>query len=139
MDFATGGGHKKLVQRRLSFAFTEILEYIGKVTLYLVLQKVLISSLVPGSWPPKLLAGNPRIANPRSLYFFVERLQPGVLRCESAPAGHIDNQDDLALVRRKGGGSAINRVQSELMHAGCSEEGCRHNHTREKEFVQTQW
>src|ERR1019366_5194796 len=52
-----------------SSPLTEIFEYMGKVTLYLLLQDVLISSLVPGSWAPKLLAGNPRITNPRSLYF----------------------------------------------------------------------
>ena len=69
LDLAAGGAVRNWYSGALSSPFTEIFEYMGKVTLYLLLQKVLISSLVPGSWPPKLLAGNPRIANPRSLYF----------------------------------------------------------------------
>jgi hypothetical protein len=44
-------------------------EYIGNVTLYLREQKVLISSLAPGSRAPKLLAGKPAMTKPRSLYF----------------------------------------------------------------------
>src|SRR5215467_7445593 len=47
-----------------SAPFTEILENIGKLTLYFREQKVLISAFVPGSWAPKLLAGNPRMTNP---------------------------------------------------------------------------
>jgi len=118
-----------------SLPFTEIFEYMGNVTLYLVLQKVLISSLVPGSWPAEIVGWEPQNHESPVLVLFVKRLQPGVLRRESAPAGHVDNQDNLSLVRRKGGGAAINRVQGELMHVGCSKEGCRHNYTCEKDFV----
>src|ERR1022692_2923224 len=53
----------------ISEPFTEIFAYIGNVTLYLRVQKVLISSFVPGSCAPKLLAGKPATTNPWSLYF----------------------------------------------------------------------
>src|SRR6202012_1318722 len=52
----------------MSSPFTDTFEAIGKVTLYLPVQKVLISALEPGSWPPKLLAGNPMTTS-LSLYF----------------------------------------------------------------------
>ena len=50
---------EKLEDRSVSSPLTETFENIGKVTLYFVEQKVLISSSVPGSWPPKLFAGTP--------------------------------------------------------------------------------
>src|SRR5215471_8750042 len=53
----------------MSSPFTDILENIGKVTLYFAEQKLLISALVPGSWKPKLLAGNPNITRPCCWYF----------------------------------------------------------------------
>src|SRR5580658_9431910 len=53
----------------LSSPLTESLDIIGKETLYFLVQKVLISSLVPGSWPMKLFAGTPTMTRPRSLYF----------------------------------------------------------------------
>src|ERR1700742_1431803 len=53
----------------MSSPFTETLAIIGNVTLYFEEQNVLISAFVPGSWPPKLLAGIPTITNPLSLYF----------------------------------------------------------------------
>src|SRR5687768_15531810 len=49
--------------------FTCSLSNIGNVTLYFVEQNSLISSLVPGSWEPKSLDGNPSTLNPLSLYF----------------------------------------------------------------------
>src|ERR1700677_224004 len=52
-----------------SSPFTETFPYIGKVTLYLDWQNVLISAFVPGSWLPKLFAGKPKITKPLSLYF----------------------------------------------------------------------
>src|SRR5262249_57278924 len=53
----------------MSSPLTDILENIGNVTLYLAEQKVLISAFVPGSWKPKLLAGNPSITKPCCWYF----------------------------------------------------------------------
>ena len=52
-----------------SVPFTEIFEDIGNVTLYLREQNVLISASVPGSCPPKLLAGTPTSTRPCALYF----------------------------------------------------------------------
>jgi len=40
-----------------------------KVTLYLLVQNCLICASVPGSCPPKLLAGKPRITRPLFWYF----------------------------------------------------------------------
>src|ERR1051325_5123430 len=53
----------------MSPPFTLTLDIMGKVTLYLVEQKVLISALVPGSCEPKLLAGMPTMTKLRLLYF----------------------------------------------------------------------
>src|SRR5437879_231441 len=53
----------------MSDPFTETFDIIGNCTLYFRVQKVLISSFVPGSCAPKLLAGTPTITRPRSLYF----------------------------------------------------------------------
>src|SRR5271170_4357873 len=53
----------------LSSPTTDTLAIIGKLTLYLLLQNFLISSLVPGSWLAKLFAGMPTITRPWSLYF----------------------------------------------------------------------
>jgi len=47
----------------------ETFDIIGNVTLYFLLQNVLISSFVPGSCDPKLFAGIPTITSPLSLYF----------------------------------------------------------------------
>src|SRR5271167_688675 len=52
-----------------SLPLTLIFDIIGKVTLYLLEQNVLISWFVPGSCEPKLLAGIPTMTNPWSLYF----------------------------------------------------------------------
>jgi len=57
LDLAAVAAVKNWYSGALSSPFTEIFAYIGKVTLYLLLQKVLISSLVPGSWPPKCWPG----------------------------------------------------------------------------------
>jgi hypothetical protein len=46
---------------------TAILENSGKVTLYVPVQNCWISLLLPGSCPPKSLAGKPRITSPLSL------------------------------------------------------------------------
>ena len=46
---------------------TSLKDYQGKVTLYFVEQNSLITSLVPGSWPPKSLQGKPRTASPSLL------------------------------------------------------------------------
>ena len=62
-------GEKQIERSRVIPFLTETLANMGKVTLYLVEQKVLISAFVPGSCAPKLLAGKPSITNPWSLYF----------------------------------------------------------------------
>ena len=46
--------------------FTSIFENNGKVISYFKLQKLEISSSVPGSWLPNWLQGNPSISNPLS-------------------------------------------------------------------------
>ena len=51
----------------LSEPFTEIFSNMSNVTLNFVEQNSLISSFVPGSCPPKLFAGKPRILNPFAL------------------------------------------------------------------------
>src|SRR4029077_4689598 len=51
-----------------SSPLTDTFLYMGNVTLYFREQKVLISSFVPGSWAPKLLAGKPTMTKPWSLY-----------------------------------------------------------------------
>ena len=77
---------------------TTIFENSGKLTLYLVEQNSLISSLVPGSCLPNSLAGKARISNPWSLVFLVNCLQILVLRSQTALAGRVDDQEHLALV-----------------------------------------
>ena len=47
----------------------DTLASIGKVTPYLSVQNLAMSLSVPGSWPPKSLAGTPRTTRPWSLYF----------------------------------------------------------------------
>ena len=77
---------------------TTIFEKRGKLTLYLVEQNSLISSLVPGSCLPNSLAGKARISKPLVLVFLVDRLEILVLWSQAALAGRIDDQQDLALV-----------------------------------------
>ena len=77
---------------------TTIFEKSGKLTLYLVEQNSLISSLVPGSCLPNSLAGKARTSKPLVLVFLVDRLEILVLRSQAALAGRIDDQQDLALV-----------------------------------------
>jgi hypothetical protein len=75
----------------------------GKVTLYLLLQNFLISSLVPGSWDMKLLAGDADDDQALVLVFFVEGFEGGgILRGKAAFAGHVDEQDDFAAVAASG-------------------------------------
>ncbi len=66
--------------------------------MYLVEQNSLISSLVPGSCLPNSLAGKARTSKPWLLVFLVDRLEILVLRCQTALAGGIDDQEDLTLV-----------------------------------------
>ncbi len=55
---------------------TSSLSSIGKVTPYVVEQKVEISSDEPGSWPPNWLQGTPRTVKPREEYFFCRFSRP---------------------------------------------------------------
>ena len=77
---------------------TTTFEKRGKLTLYLVEQNSLISSLVPGSCLPNSLAGKARTSKPLVLVFLVDRLEVLVLRSQAALAGRVDDQQDLALV-----------------------------------------
>ena len=55
---------------------TSIFSSSGKLTPYVVEQKVWISSAVPGSWPANWLQGTPSTVNPRSAYSFCSLSRP---------------------------------------------------------------
>jgi hypothetical protein len=97
---------------------TAILLKSGKVTGYSVEQKVAISSLVPGSWPAKSLAGKPRTAKPLALELLVEGFERGVLRREAALAGDVDDEQDFAGVVGEGGGGAGDGSEGDIGEGG---------------------
>ena len=90
----------------MSGPVTAIFENMGKSTPKVERQKVWISSLEPGSWPAKSLAGKPRTSKPQSLVAGVELFEGLVLGGEAALRGDVDDEQDLAAVVGEGGGFA---------------------------------
>ena len=112
---------------------TTILEKSGKLTLYLVEQNSLISSLVPGSCLPNSLAGKARISNPLVLVLLVNRLEILVLWSEAALAGRIDDQEDLALVLGQVDVLAVDVLDVKIKDGGRFLGGVGGRYDRERE------
>ena len=68
----------------------------GKPTAYSPCAVCLMSSAVPGSWPPKSFDGTPMIIRPRCVIARPQLLQAGILRGVSAKRGGVDDEDRLA-------------------------------------------
>ena len=100
--FGLGGG-EGFVEGVGCGPVTVILENMGKSTPKVDRQKDWISSLEPGSWPAKSLAGKPRTVKPESLKRAWSFLEGVVLGSESALRGDVDDEEDLAAVLGEGG------------------------------------
>jgi len=83
---------------------TDTFANMGNVTLYLMEQKVLISSLVPGSCQRKSLAGNPRTTSPLSLYFWYSASKPAYWGVKPQRLATLTMRVTLPLNRARGVG-----------------------------------
>jgi hypothetical protein len=90
----------------------------GNVTEYSVEQNAAISASVPGSWPPKLLAGNARTVKP------APRLS--LWSCSSASycgvsphfERHVHHENHLPRMVREGPGGTVHLLELDVAESG---------------------
>ncbi len=87
------GGVKGMLLRADDGDFAEEREF----DVVVVSQKVWISSLVPGSWLLKSLAGKPAMTKALAVKLLVDLFERFVLRREAALAGNVDDENYFAL------------------------------------------
>lgn len=75
----------------------------------------------------EVIGGEPKNNQAALLVGFVEFLQAGVLAGESTFAGHINDQQDLVLVIREGGGCPVDLFHADVIdiHSLCLPSCCR--------------
>src|ERR1700730_3526449 len=107
---------QKLIEGRCVFTLYGYFGHHRKSDVVLRSAKRLDLRVRTGFLAATIVRGNAHDDKAYIFIFLVDRFQRRILRREPAPAGDIDEQYDLSLVRRERRGLAINGIQCKVVH-----------------------